>query len=62
MTGTRTQLATCKKLALLLVGEDVMLLDGEALADGDSIVGETAPDEGRTKPRTAVDTQLRLAL
>ena len=51
-----------RKLALLAVGEDVMLLDGEALAGGGSIAGETAPDEGRTKPRTAVSTQLRLAL
>ena len=47
-----------QKLALLAVGEDVMLLDGGALADGDSIIGETAPDEGRTKPRTAVNTRL----
>ena len=39
-----------------------MLLDGEALAGGDSIAGETAAAEGRTKPRTAVNTQLRLAL
>ena len=51
-----------QKLALLAVGEDVMLLDGEALADDDSIAGETAPAEGRTKPRTAVNTQLRLTL
>ena len=51
-----------QKLALLAVGEDVMLLDGGALASDDSIAGETAPDEGRTKPRTAVSTQLRLAL
>ena len=51
-----------RKLALLAVGEDVMLLDGGALAGGDSIAGETAPAEGRTKPRTAVNTQLRLAL
>ena len=51
-----------QKLALLAVGEEVMLLDGEALAGGDSIAGETAPAEGRTKPRTAVNTQLRLAL
>ena len=50
------------KLALLAVGEDVMLPDGEALAGGDAIAGETAPGEGRTKPRTAVDTQLNLAL
>ena len=40
-----------QKLALLAVGEDVMLLDGE-----------TAPAEGRTEPRTVVNSQLRLAL
>ena len=51
-----------QKLALLAVGEDVMLLDGGALAGGDAIAGETVPDEGRTKPRTAVNTRLRLAL
>ena len=51
-----------QKLALLAVGEDVMLLDGGALAGGDSIAGETAPDEGRTKPMTTVYTQLTLAL
>ena len=39
-----------------------MLPDGGALASGDATTGETAPDEGRTKPRTAVNTQLRLAL
>ena len=50
------------KLALLAVGEEVMLLDGGALADGDATAGETAPDEGRTKPETTVYTQLRLAL
>ena len=50
-----------RKLALRAVGEDVMLLDGEALAGGDAIVGETAPDEGRTKPETTVYTQLMLA-
>ena len=50
------------KLALLAVGEDVMLLDGGALADGDATAGETAPDEGRTEPETTVYTQLRLAL
>ena len=50
------------KLALLAVGEDVMLLDGGALASGEATADETAPDEGRTKPRTAVNTQLRLAL
>ena len=51
-----------QKLALLAVGEDVMLLDGGALAGGGSIAGETAPAEGRTKPRTAVSTQLTLVL
>ena len=51
-----------RKLALLAVGEDVMLLDGGALAGGDSVTGETAPDEGRTKPMTTVYTQLTLAL
>ena len=51
-----------QKLALLAVGEDVMLLDGEALASGGDTAGETAPDEGRTKPVTTVYTQLRLAL
>ena len=51
-----------QKLALLAVGEDVMLLDGGALAGGDPIAGETAPDEGRTKPMTTVQTQLTLAL
>lgn len=51
-----------RKLALLAVGEDVMLLDGAALAGGDSIAGETAPGEGRTKPRTAEQGQLSLVL
>ena len=51
-----------QKLALLAVGEEVMLLDGEALAGDDSIAGETAPDEGRTKPKTKVPTKLTLAL
>ena len=37
------------KLALLAVGEDVMLLDGPALAGGFTSC-ETGPDEGRTKP------------
>ena len=45
------------KLALLAVGEDVMLLDGEALADGDSTAGETTPVEGRTKPRATIHGQ-----
>ena len=45
-----------RKLALLAVGEEVMLLDGGALAGDDTVAGETAPAEGRTKPRTAVNT------
>ena len=40
------------KLALLAVGENVTLLDGAALASGDSTAGETAPVDGRTKPMT----------
>ena len=51
-----------RKLALLAVGEDVMLLDGGALAGDDSIAGETAPDEGRTKPVATSYGQLELAL
>ncbi len=51
-----------RKLALLAVGEDAMLPDGGALAGSEPTAGETAPDEGRTKPRTAVNTRLRLAL
>ena len=51
-----------RKLALLTVGEDVMLLDGGALASGHGTAGETAPDEGRTKPGTMVHRQLSLAL
>ncbi len=51
-----------RKLALLAVGEDVTLPDGEALAGGDPIAGETAPDEGRTKPMTTAPRQLQLAL
>ena len=50
------------KLALLAVGEDVMLPDGAALASGDSIAGETAPAEGRTKPRTTDCSQPPMAL
>ena len=50
------------KLALLAVGENVTLPDGEALAGGHSTNGETAPVEGRTKPRTEVITQLALAM
>ena len=51
-----------RKLALLAVGEDVTLPDGEALAGGDTIAGETAPAEGRTKPVALVNSQPRLAL
>ena len=50
------------KLALLAVREDVMLPDGVALAGGGSTAGETAPDEGRTKPATTEQYQFRLAL
>ena len=50
------------KLALLAVGEDVTLPDGEALAGVDTIAGETAPDEGRTKPMTTAQRQHQLAL
>ena len=48
-----------RKLALLAAGEDVMLPDGGALAGDEAIVGETAPDEGRTKPVATSYTQLR---
>ena len=51
-----------RKLALFAVGEEVMLLDGGALASGHGVAGETAPDEGRTKPGTMVYRQLSLAL
>ena len=51
-----------RKLALLAVGEEVMLLDGGALASGHSVAGETAPDEGRTKLGTMVHRQLSLTL
>ena len=51
-----------QKLALLAVGEDVTLPDGEALASDDSIAGETAPAEGRAKPMTTAQRQLQLAL
>ena len=51
-----------RKLALFAVGEDVTLPDGEALAGGDTIAGEAAPDEGRTKPMTTAPRQLQLAL
>ena len=46
-----------RKLALLAVGEDVMLPDGKALADGGSVIGETGPEEGRTKPRATIHSQ-----
>ena len=46
-----------RKLALLAVGENVMLPDGEALAGGDSTGGETTPVEGRTKPRATIHSQ-----
>ena len=48
------------KLALLAVGENVTLLDGEALASGDSSAGETALDEVRTKPVTKALRQLQV--
>ena len=51
-----------QKLALLAVGEDVTLPDGEALAGDRKTAGETAPDEGRTIPRTMAYSQLTLAL
>ena len=51
-----------QKLALLAVGEKVMLLDGGALAGGDITAGGTPPDEGRTKTVTTVCTQPSLAL
>ena len=39
-----------------------MLPDGEALASDNTVAGETAPDEGRTKPMTTAQRQLQLAL
>ena len=51
-----------RKLALLAVGENVTLLDGEALAGDYTVAGETAPAEGRTKPMTLANSQPRLAL
>ena len=51
-----------RKLALLAVGEDVTLPDGEALASDNTVSGETTPDEGRTKPMTVVNSQPRLVL
>ena len=50
------------ELALLAVGEEVMLLDGGALAGDRAVPGETAPVEGRTKPGTMEKSQLPLAL
>ena len=47
---------------LALTGENVMLPDREALAGDDPIAGETARDEGRTKPGTTAPRQLTLAL
>ena len=37
-----------------------MLLDGEALAAYAVVAGETAPDEGRTKPKGMEGSQLAL--
>ena len=51
-----------RKLALLAVGEEVMLLDGGALAGDRAVPGETAPDERRTKPGTMEKSQLPLEL
>ena len=51
-----------RNLRKLAVGEDVMLPDGEALAGDNTVAGETAPAEGRTKPVTTAYTQPRLAL
>ena len=51
-----------RKLALLTVGENVTLLDGEALAGDYTVAGETAPAEGRTRPMTLANSQPRLAL
>ena len=51
-----------RQLALLAAGEEVMLLDEGALASGHSVAGETAPDEGRTKPGTMVHRRLSLTL
>ena len=51
-----------RKLALLAVGEEVMLLDGGALAGDDPIAGETAPDEGRTRKVATGYGQLKLVL
>ena len=39
-----------------------MLPDGEALASDNTVAGETAPDEGRTKPMTTAQSQMELAL
>ena len=50
-----------QKLGLVAVGEDVMLLDGKALAGGGSTADETTSKEGRTNPSTGFNTRLRLA-
>ena len=61
--GSKTLTANFhRKLTLLAVGGDLTLPDGEALAGDDPIAGETAPAEGRTKPRTTAQRQLQLAL
>ena len=51
-----------RNLRKLAVGEDVMLPDGEALAGDNTVAGETASAEGRTKPVTLVNSQPRLVL
>ncbi len=51
-----------RKLALLAVGEEVMLLDGGALAGDAVVAGETAPDEGSTNPRAMEGSQPAPAL
>ena len=51
-----------RNLRKLAVGEDVMLPDGEALAGDNTVAGETASAEGRTKPVTTARRQLELAL
>ena len=58
----RNMNAACNllKLALLAVGEDVMLPDGEALADGHSTNGETAAIENLMKSDTPVLLVYRL--
>ena len=39
-----------------------MFLDGGALAGDTVVAGETAPVEGRTKPRAMEDSQMAVAL